>query len=434
MACGSGGRCLGDVGGRTERRRKSLKWGTLMRAIIAGGGIGGLAAAMALRQVGADVQVYESVPELKPLGVGINLLPHAMGVLAELGLVERILPLGVATRELAYFNKFGQAIWSEPRGRFAGYDQPQLSVHRGRLQMALLEAASERLADGAIHMDRELVAFQQDAAGVRATFVDASGATHGESGDVLIGADGIHSTLRAAFFPEEGPPAYSGRVLWRATTQAPPFLSGATMIMAGHRRQKFVAYPLTPPDSRGLATINWIAELPREAFLTRENWNRLGDVADFLPAFEDWRFDWLDVPALIRGASSIYQFPMVDRDPLPFWSRGRVTLLGDSAHPMYPIGSNGASQAILDARALADALANAADPADALARYQDVRLPATAAIVRANRADGPEQCMDIAEARAPNGFNDIAEVVSRAELEEIAARYKQVAGFAIARR
>jgi 2-polyprenyl-6-methoxyphenol hydroxylase-like FAD-dependent oxidoreductase len=255
----------------------------------------------------------------------------------------------------------------------------------------------------------------------------------------VIGADGIHSALRRAFYPDEGPARFSGRMLWRATTRSTPFLTGRSMIQAGHQNQKFVCYPIErEPGPEGLQTINWIAELtvPTGTTPDREDWNRRVDKRVFREPFAGWRFDWLDIPALIDGAQAIFEFPMVDRDPLAHWTRGRLTLLGDAAHPMYPIGSNGASQAILDAEAMAEAMAGAgfpargADPADAFARYEAARREATAQIVLSNRRNGPDQVMQIAEERAPGGFAHIHDVIPRAELEAIAARYKQVAGFA----
>lgn len=399
-----------------------------MKVIVAGAGIGGLAAALALHAVGAEVVVYEAAPQVLPLGVGINLLPHAGEVLAELGLMDQLTALGVATRELVYFNRLGQRIWGEPRGRFAGHATPQLSLPRGALQSTLLAAARARLGAERIVCDRRLARFTQDGGMMSVTFISASGEAFEVQGDILVAADGIHSAARAALFPGEGPPVYSGRTLWRATTLAAPFLSGASMIMAGWQDQKFVAYPIGPVQPDGRQLINWIAELSLPARLRREDWNRRGVLADFLPRFADWRFDWLDVPGLITGAQGVYEYPMVDRDPLPRWTHGAMTLLGDAAHPMYAIGSNGASQAILDARALALAIAGAEDPESGLAAYERARLAPTAAIVVANRGNGPEQCMQLAHERAPQGFERIEEVFADGELEAIAARYKVLTG------
>ena len=292
--------------------------------------------------------------------------------------------------------------------------------------MLLWQAAEARLGATRLHPGRRLVDVAQDADGVTATFADGGTAR----GDVLIAADGIHSAVRAQFFPDEGAPKWNGCLLWRATSIAPPFLTGASMVQAGHRDRKFVCYPIgAAPDGR--AVVNWIAEqrYPTDTPWAREDWNRAADPQKILPLFADWQFGWLDVPALIRAADAVYEFPMVDRDPLPWWTRGRVTLLGDAAHPMYPIGSNGASQAILDARWLALQLATQPDVTSALQAYESVRRPATAAVVEANRGDGPDRVMDIVHQRAPDGFTRLDDVVPRAELEATVMGYKRVAGF-----
>lgn len=403
-----------------------------MRVAIAGAGIGGLAAALALHADGHDVQVFEAVPALQPLGVGINLLPQAAIVLAELGIVDDLLREGVATRDLSYYNRFGQHIWTEPRGLFGGYGAPQISLARGALQMTLLRHAQDRLGAGRIITGKRLDAFETRGGRALGTFAGVDGDVQEIDADVLICADGIHSAARRQMYPDEGPPVYSGRILWRATSLATPFLSGASMIMAGHADQKFVCYPIEPARADGLQRINWIAELRIAQMPAREDWNRAGNPADFLPAFADWTFDWLDVPGLISSAERIYEYPMVDRDPVDHWTVGRVTLLGDSAHAMYPIGSNGASQAILDARALATALRAHNEPQAALMAYEAARLPATAAIVRANRGNGPEQCMQLAQERAPDGFDQITDVFAPGELEGIAQRYKQLTGMKVA--
>ena len=405
-----------------------------LKVIIVGAGPAGLTAALHLQRCGFDVNVFESVPTIRPLGVGLNLLPHAIRELTILGLDQKLAAISIPTAELSYHNKFGQLIWREPRGLNAGYRWPQYSVHRGRLQMLLLEAAQERLGQDRIRTGWHLDSFAQDDQGVTARFLDrATGLTAGEvRGDILIGVDGIHSVVRRSFYPQEGTPPFSGRMLWRAVTEGPPFLTGRSMIMAGHVDQKFVAYPICPDAAgRGRSLINWVAELRvggAEAPIPRD-WNRRADKEHFAPAFKGWRFDWLDVPALIEGAETVYEFPMVDRDPVPRWSHGRVTLLGDAAHPMYPVGSNGASQGILDAAALAKALATEPDPVAALKCYEASRLEPTARLVQTNRQHGPEVIMQLAEERAPGGFQEVTSVFAPDELETIANRYKVVAGF-----
>ena len=405
-----------------------------MTVLIIGGGIGGLSAALSLHQIGQPVRVFESVAKVEPLGVGINTLPHAVRELTELGLQDALTKVAIPTAGLAYYSKRGQPIWSEPRGVAAGYDWPQFSIHRGLLQMVLYEAAVARLGPESVLTSHHLTGFEETSSGVRASFVDKRNGQPlpSHEGALLIGADGIHSAVRATFHPDEGPPIWNGAILWRGVTRGRPFLDGRTMIMAGHEFQKFVCYPISREAlDKGEAVNNWIAErkFKPDAAWRREDWNRRGNHADFLPLFEDWRFDWLDVPGMIRGAEACYEYPMVDRDPLPRWTQGRATLLGDAAHPMYPIGSNGASQAILDARVLAREILKSGPTQTALEAYEAERRPATSRIVLANRGNGPEQVMQLVERRAPNGYRAIEDVLSRAELEEAAAGYKRLAGF-----
>ncbi len=406
--------------------------------LIVGAGIGGLTAALSLHEVGFRVRVFESVAELKRLGVGINLLPHAVREIQELGLRPALESSSAQCRELAYYTKRGQRIWSEPRGLAAGYAWPQFSVHRGVLHHVLLDAARERLGSDRIHFGHHFERFEVRTGGVAAFFVDrgTGAALPPVVGSALIAADGIHSAARRGFYPREGPPRWSGAVMWRGIAEAPPVLDGHTMIMAGHTRQKFVCYPLNEPSqAANRQSINFVAELRFDTtdLPEREDWSRPGELADVLPAFEGWQFEWLDVPSVLRAARAIWVYPMIDRDPLPRWSHGPVTLLGDAAHPMYPIGSNGASQAILDARVIGGCLRHyRTDLARGLQRYEDLRRPATAAIVLANRQQGPEVAMQLVEDRAPEGFARLEDVVSADELRAIADRYKKLAGFAVA--
>lgn len=404
--------------------------------VIVGAGIGGLTTALSLHAAGIPCRIYESVSEIKALGVGINLLPHAVRELTELGLLDALRAEAIETAELNYYNKFGQTIWSEPRGLAAGYNWPQFSIHRGRLQNILLSAVRERLGADAIHTGHHLAAVEETASGrARARLVNR------RSGEMLaeieccglIAADGIHSQVRAQFYPDEGMPLWNGAVMWRGITESPPVLTGRSMFMAGHQNQKFVSYPISNQHFQaGGSLTNWIAELRFDAapLSEREDWIRAGKLEDFLPSFENWAFDWLDIPGLIRGADAVYEYPMVDRDPVESWCFGPIVLLGDAAHPMYPIGSNGASQAILDARVMARELVAAGDPKSAFAAFDAERRPATSKIVLSNRGNGPEQVMQLAEERSPGGFADIEHVITRTELEEIANRYKQIAGFA----
>jgi 2-polyprenyl-6-methoxyphenol hydroxylase-like FAD-dependent oxidoreductase len=408
-----------------------------MRIVIAGAGIGGLTTALSLHAAGfTEVTVHERADALRPLGVGLNLLPHAVRELTELGLGERIARLGAAPATLAYYNRHGQLIWSEPRGREAGYRWPQLSVHRGRFQMELLAAVRERLGPHAVHTGHRLVTVQPSCGShrcldapetaVRATRVGfaTGGGDVSVEADLVVAADGIGSALRQQWYPDQGAPVWNGLTLWRGTARAPGFLDGRTMIMAGDAEQKFVAYPI------GDGEINFVAERRTRGYAGENaDWNRAVDPAPIVGLFRDWRFPWLDVPGLLAAADEILEYPMVDRDPVGRWTHGRATLLGDAAHPMYPNGSNGASQAILDARTLAFHLAGAASPEEALAAYEADRRPATTALVLSNRRQGPEQVMVLAHERAPDGFTHIHDVLTPDELTEIATGYKKAAGF-----
>lgn len=399
-----------------------------MKIIIVGAGIGGLAAAISLHEAGLhDVSVYERSATIRGLGVGINLLPHALRELTELGIADTIAELGVEPRTLAYYNRFGQPIWHEPRGLDAGYRWPQLSVHRGRLQLALRDLAEARLAEP-IRLGHRLIEVTTNDDGTEtATFATSAGTVEATA-DVIIGADGIHSALRALRYPTEGAPPWGGLTLWRGVTRTPAFLDGRTMIMAGDADQKFVAYPLAPADADGRMLVNFIAERRVEG-TGDADWNRAIDPAPIAELFRDWNFDWLDVPTAIATADEILEYPMVDRDALPQWTFGRTTLLGDAAHAMYPNGSNGGSQAILDARTLAFHLATTGDIDEALAGYEAARRPAMTALLASTRATGPERVMQLAAERAPEGFDDIDDVIPFAEREQIATGYKTAAGF-----
>jgi 2-polyprenyl-6-methoxyphenol hydroxylase-like FAD-dependent oxidoreductase len=401
-----------------------------MAILIIGAGIAGLTTALSLHQIGVEARVFESVQAIEPLGVGINTLPHAVRELTELGLAEKLAETAIPTAELAYYSRHGQLIWSEPRGLAAGYNWPQFSIHRGELQMILLAAARERLGADRIVTGHHLVGWEATNGGVRAFFIDRRSGVRirEETGELLIGADGIHSAVRSVLYPNEGPPQWDGSILWRGVTRGAPFLTGRSMIAAGTELQILVCYPI----SRAEPLINWIAALRKfrpDYQWRREDWNRLGDLGDFLPYFETWRFDWLDVPRLFRAAERCYEYPMVDRNPLERWTFGRVTLLGDAAHPMHPTGSNGASQAILDARVLAREIRAHGVTEAALHAYEAERRPPTAAVVLANRRGATSQVIRLVEERAPNGFSRIEDVLSAEELQEATASYKRIAGF-----
>lgn len=404
-----------------------------MKVIVIGGGIGGLSAALSLHAAGIEVQVFEAAPSITALGLGIHLQPNAVRELTELGLDKELDEQAVAIEELAFYTKRGQRIWSEPRGRQAGYRWPQYAINRGTLQMILLNAVERRLGRDALHTGHKLASFEQGASGVTAHFVDSqTGASLASArGDVLIGADGIHSVVRRHFYPDQAL-RYGGQLMWRCAVPASPFLSGKTMIIAGHRNQKLVCYPMLPlPDGRVM--LNWITELGQSGDgPPREEWNRKVDKARFAQAFESWRFDWLDVPGLIASGVDVFEFPKVDRDPVDRWTFGRITLLGDAAHPMHPVGSQAGSQAVVDGRALAFHLATCrSDPQEGLRRYEAERLPPMREIAADNRTLGPELVMEIAEERAPQGFAHIHDVISAQELQQRADTFKRLAGFAV---
>lgn len=401
-----------------------------IKVIVVGGGIGGLALALSLHQAGIAVRVYEAVRALAPIGVGLNLQPTAVRELTELGLADQLAQTGIATQQLSYFNKLGQLVWTEPRGISAGYEWPQYSIHRGHLQMLLLRVARERIGTDNIRGGLRLARFQQDRDRVIANFRGNGPETAvTDDADVLVGADGIHSTVRRHFYPNEGEPRFARQLLWRSACDAEPFLDGATMIVAGHFDQRIIVYPMGRGTKRGELLTNWVCQLTvSDTSPPREDWNRKVDKDRVLAAFGAWRFPWLDVPALIRETPDVYEFPLVDRDPVQAWSFGRVTLIGDAAHPMHPTGSQAGSQAIIDARALTAALLAKTDPAEALARYDAERRPAMNEITLRNRQFGPERAMQLAEERAPTGFARIEEVVSREELESAVTSFSAAAG------
>jgi 2-polyprenyl-6-methoxyphenol hydroxylase-like FAD-dependent oxidoreductase len=405
-----------------------------MKAIIIGGGIGGLTTALMLHARGLDCELYEQSDVVRELGVGINTLPHAIKELAELDLLKRLDQVAIRTHELFYMNRDGQVIWREPRGTDAGLEFPQFSIHRGRLQSVIYEAVRARLGESRIHTGHRLGAFTQDDAGVTAWFFGRDGSHRATAhGDILIGADGIHSMVRETLYPNEGPARWNGSMLWRGAIEWPEFLTGRSMVIAGGMAAKLVIYPIAEGSRAERPLTNWAVLVkvgeggapPR-----KEDWSRPGRFEDLMPHVQRFRIPFVDAKALIEATPEFWEFPMCDRDPLPRWSHGRVTLLGDAAHPMYPVGSNGASQAILDARCLADRLVDAEHPYQALWAYERERLPMTAQIVHSNRAGGPEGVIDAVEARAPDGFDQIDNVLSYEERKAIVRGYAAKAGFA----
>ncbi|WP_020661485.1 flavin-dependent oxidoreductase [Amycolatopsis benzoatilytica] len=410
-----------------------------MKVVIVGGGIGGMSLALSLCAAGlADIDVYESAPAVRELGVGINVLPHAVRELAELGLQDELSRIGVPTADYTYYSRHGQQIWREPLGIAAGYRWPQLSIHRGELLGVLHRAVLKRLGPGRIHTNHQLSRFgNRDDGGIWAEFIgrDAAGVAARAEADLLVGCDGIHSTVRNALYPKGDPLRWNGVLMWRGVSQAAPFLSGRSMVNIGSSKRRTVVYPISlVPDQRNGSLINWVATCQvSTSGMPPQDWTNLAERERVVETFADFTFDFLDVVQLIRDADVIYQYPMVDKDPLPSWNFGRTTLLGDAAHPMHPVGGNGASQAILDARVLARELASRQTIESALSAYDSQRRPATAAIAQSNRKAGPHRCQDLVEERAPDGFNDILDVMTRQELEGIADDYKLTTGSEIDR-
>ena len=401
-----------------------------MTILIAGGGIAGLVMGLTLHQLGLPFRLFERVAEPKPLGVGINLQPNAVRELIDLGLEPRLDEIGIRTRQYGFYTKTGLPIWVEPRGAAAGYAWPQFSLHRGKLQMLLLDELRRRAGPQAVVTGAGVAGFETS--DLSATLILTDGRR--VEGSVALAADGIHSALRRQMVPEEGEPIWNGAIMWRGTSPGRHFLGGNAMFLAGHDSQRFVAYPVTPEDPEtGLATINWIAELrvdPARA-MAKGDWNRPADKADFLPAFEAWDFGWVDCPGLIRASGLVYEYPMVDREPLPSWTTGCVTLMGDAAHATYPVGSNGATQAIIDARKLGAAFRDHGMTRDALLAYEAEMRPRAEGILRANRGKGPDAVMQMVEDLCGGVFDDLEPILPRETLASHAERYKRLSGFSV---
>jgi 2-polyprenyl-6-methoxyphenol hydroxylase-like FAD-dependent oxidoreductase len=402
--------------------------------LIAGGGIGGLSVALTLQQIGVPCVVLEAVAELKPFGVGINLQPNAVRELYELGIgADRLDAIGLPAREWALVGLNGRDVYSEPRGLLAGYRWPQYAVHRGGLQMLLHRTAIERLGSRALLTGHRVVGYRNDAEGVTALVRTADGTKTEIRAELLIGADGLHSAVRAQMHPNQPPIHWGGAIMWRGMTPGAPIRSGASFVGLGTHRQRVVFYPISqvePPT--GLATINWIAEITvdNSRGLRDGDWNKKVAIDSFIHHFEAWKYDWLDVPAMLRGANEVFEYPMIDRDPVPTWVDGRVALLGDAAHVMYPTGSNGASQAIVDARVLGAALIEHGITAAALAAYDRKLCAEISAVVLRNRGAGPFGLLNLLDERCGGVFDDIDAVIPAQEREEFMSRYRAAAGFA----
>jgi 2-polyprenyl-6-methoxyphenol hydroxylase-like FAD-dependent oxidoreductase len=403
--------------------------------IIAGGGIGGLATALTLHQIGVPCVVYEAVREMRPLGVGINLQPNAVRELYDLGITEQDLDrVGLPAREWALVGLNGNDIYSEVRGLAAGYHWPQYAVHRGQLHMLLHDKVVERIGPNAIRLGSRVTGYRNNSGGVSALIEHADGSTSEERGALLVGADGIHSAIRAQMHPAQPPIHWGGAIMWRGTTVAKPIRSGSSFVGLGTHRQRMVFYPISHPDPEsGLATINWIAEVTLD---NTEGWKQSGwfrpvGIDDFKHHFADWIWDWLDVPALIARADSVFENPMIDRDPVPTWRDGAVVLIGDAAHAMYPTGSNGGSQAVVDARVLGAAIVAHGVTPQALAAFDETLCGPISQLVLRNRGAGPFGLLNMVDERCGGTFDNIDDVIPPRERADFMAGYKAAAGFAI---
>ena len=402
-----------------------------MTVLIAGGGIAGLSVALSCQQVDIPFIVFETSEEIKPLGVGINLQPNAVRELSDLGIKESLQKIGVETQEFGLFSKEGLEIWSEPRGIKAGYKEPQFSVHRGQLQQLLYNTLKKRNNKDSIKLGYLTKSFEQSPEGVKIKCVNKkTGKNEHFFGNILIGCDGINSNIRKQMYPNEGSPIWNGAVLWRGTTHGTPFRTGASMVMIGHETQRFVSYPISNPNDKGKAIINWIAELKFEPSIAwpSGDWNKRVEKSKFIDQFKNWSFDWIDPIKLISESGDVFEYPMVDREPLDKWTFEKTTLLGDAAHPTYPVGSSGASQAIIDSRKLVFYLKAKGLNNSALAAYEDEMRPLTSKITITNRSDGPDALLQVVEDRCEGKFASINNIITESELKDHSEKYKTIAG------
>lgn len=404
------------------------------RILIAGGGIGGLAMALTLHQIGVDAVVFESVQELKPLGVGINLQPNAVRELLDLGLTfDELNQVGVPVLEWALVGLNGNDIYAEARGLDAGYKWPQFAVHRGHFHMLLYRVLIDRAGQQSVQLGGRVTGYEHQSDGSVVAIVEsADGHVRREHGALLIGADGIHSAVRAQMHPDQPPIHWGGCTMWRGTTRGKPIRTGSSFVGLGTHRQRMVIYPISHADADGYASINWIAEVTEDSPEKRNSrWFSQVGVDSFVHHFDDWEYDWLDVPSMLRGAEIAYENPMIDRDPVSTWSDGSVALMGDAAHAMYPTGSNGASQAIIDARVLGAKLIAHSISSDALSAYNEELCEPVSRLVLRNRGAGPFGLLNKVDELCGGVFDDIEDVLSSDQRRKFMADYKSVAGFAI---
>ncbi|MGJ8623737.1 MAG: flavin-dependent oxidoreductase [Yoonia sp.] len=402
--------------------------------LIAGGGIGGLSLALTLHQIGVSCRVIESVPDMQPLGVGINIQPNAVRELFDMGITaEQLDGVGVPAREWALVGINGKEVYSEPRGLEAGYNWPQYAAHRGDFHMLLYREVVARMGADAVLLGARATGYRQEGDKVVASVLMTDGARQDHKAKLLIGADGIHSAIRAQMHPDQPPIHWGGAVMWRGTVRAKPMRTGSSFVGLGTHKHRMVIYPISAPDKDGYALINWIAEITRDNAdgWQEKGWFRPVEVSEFAHHFDQFRYDWLNVPEMLTHTDCAYENPMIDRDPIPTWVDGAVGLMGDAAHAMYPTGSNGASQAIIDARVIgAKILEHGLTPA-ALAAYDAQLCEPISALVLRNRGDGPFGILNLLNDRCGGEFDDINEVIPAQERDEFMAKYKAAAGFAI---
>ena len=400
---------------------------------IVGGGIAGLSFALGLHHRGIDCDVFESVSEVKEIGVGITLLPHGMRELAELGLQDALEAAGIENLESVFYTQHGQYVYKEARGRHAGYALPEIGIHRGKLHRILFEAAIKRLGSDKVHTGMRCSGFVQNSDGVQLDFLN----THTNTivsleAQIAVACDGVNSVIRKQMHPDDAL-CFAGINTWRGVTVHPPILTGKSYLRIGTVEVgKMVIYPIIDNvDGKGNQLVNWVAELQKPNAVMND-WNRPGDPAVCAEIFKNWTFDFLNVPELILKADKVFEYPMVDKNALPFWTQGRVTLMGDAAHPMYPRGSNGSAQALIDARTLADQLSQHSDTKEALKSYEALRLAPTAKVVETNRNVPPDFIiMKAEELSGGKPFRHIDDLISQDELRQISDNYKSVAGFAL---
>lgn len=402
--------------------------------LIAGGGIGGLTLALTLHQIGVPCVVLESAAEMRPMGVGINIQPNAVRELFDLGITADALDsIGVPAREWALVGLNGKEVYAEPRGQLAGYNWPQYAADRGAFHMLLYQTVLDRLGPDAVRLGRRLQNYEICDGGVAVDVTKEDGTSEQLRARLLIGADGIHSTVRAQMHPDQPPIHWGGALMWRGTVRMKPLRTGSSFVGLGTHQRRMVIYPISPPDADGTCIVNWIAEVTMD---NAEGWQQSGwfrpvEVDRFIHHFDQFRYDWLDVPDMLRRADCAFENPMIDRDPVPTWVDGPVALMGDAAHAMYPTGSNGASQAIVDARVIgAQMLEYGVTPA-ALAAYDAQLCGPISALVLRNRGAGPFGMLNLLDERCGGVFDDIETVMPATERQEFMANYKAAAGFAI---